>query len=160
MICPACGYEGTFDGPVHAYMSPSAACWERYGNILAREFSDADYFRSHRLLTDAYCGQHSIGEDRRARQSLYIHLSALLLHFEDDLADERIVDFLRAAARSGHEFPHLKMPQASRSVEIDDIYSARNSADHSRAVEVYAKKVLDVWRPHHPVFRELIEEVL
>ena len=83
MICPACGYQGHHDGPAHAYMSPSPACWARYGEVLAREYSDAEYWRSHRLLTDAYCGQHSIGPDRRARQSLYIHLAALMLHFED-----------------------------------------------------------------------------
>ena len=159
MRCPACGYEGEHDGPVHAYMSPSAACWARYGEVLAREFSDPAYFAHHRILTDAYCGQHSISEDRRERQSLYIHLAALMLHYEDGVEVDRIVDFLRRAAKSGHEFPHLAMPEASLSVRIDGIHAAKDAVGHAAAVDVFAKAVLAAWTPHHAAFRGLIKEI-
>ncbi len=157
--CPACGFEGDHDGPRHAYMSPSAACWARYGEVLEREYSDAGYWRSHRLLTDAYCGQHSVGEDRRARQSLWIHLAALMLHFEDKAADTVIVGFLKKAAKSGHGFARLPMPEASLLVRIDAVYAARDAEAHHRAVAEYARAVLDAWAPHHGAFRGLIEEV-
>lgn len=159
MICPACGYEGHHDGPAHAYMSPSPACWARYGQVLAREFSDREYWASHRLLTDAYCGHHSIGEDRRARQSLYIHMAGLMLHFEDEVDGPVIVDFLRRAAKSGHAFPALEMPDASPLVSFDGVHSARSAAEHVDAVAAYASAVFEAWTPHHSVFRALIEEV-
>ncbi len=157
--CPACGFEGTFDGPSHAYMSPSPACWASYGEVLAREYSDAGYWRSHRLLTDAYCGQHSIGEDRRARQSLWIHMAALMLHFEDGAGNETIVDFLRRAAKSRHGFDWLEMPEASLSVRLDEVHAAPDAAAHHAAVAQYARAVFDAWAVHHAAFRGLIEEV-
>lgn len=159
ITCPACGHPGDFDGPHHAYMSPSPACWERYGEVLAREYSDRGYWQSHRLLTDAYCGQHSIGSDRRARQSLWIHLAALILHFEQGAPEQSIVTFLRTAAKSGLDFPAIDMPQESLGVTIDAIYVAEDAAGHAAAVEEYARAVFAAWQPHHHRFRSLIEEV-
>ncbi len=158
-VCPACGYVGEHDGPAHAYMSPSPACWARYGEVLAREYSDAAYWRSHRLLTNAYCGQHSIGEDRRARQSLWIHMAALMLYFEDGAGNEAIVAFLKRAAKSGHGFPRLPMPEASLSVRLDAVHAAADAAAHHGAVADYARAVFDAWAPHHGAFRGLIAEV-
>jgi hypothetical protein len=157
--CPACGHTGPSDGPAHAYMSPSPACWARYGEVLAREYSDRDYWKAHRLLTDAYCGQHSISMDRRARQSLYIHLSALMLHFEDALSESRIVTFLRAAAKSGHDFPYLEMPPANQQVRIDGVYGAADAAQHLVSVTDFARGVFAAWASHHGAFRKLIREV-
>ncbi|NKB26216.1 MAG: hypothetical protein GKR99_01045 [Rhodobacteraceae bacterium] len=157
--CPACGHPGDHDGPAHAYISPSPACWARYGEVLTREYSDRDYWQAHRLLTDAYCGQHSVGEDRRARQSLYIHLAALMLHFEDAVPADRIVAFLRKAAKSGNPFNPLPMPQDSVNVRIDDVHAARDVREHSAAVTDYARAVYDVWAPQHDVFRRLNDEV-
>ncbi|HHI70094.1 MAG TPA: hypothetical protein ENJ91_03760 [Rhodobacteraceae bacterium] len=140
-------------------MSPSPACWASYGEVLAREYSDTGYWRSHRLLTDAYCGQHSIGEDRRARQSLWIHMAALILHFEDGAGNETIVDFLRRAAKSRHGFDWLEMPEASLSVRLDEVHAAPDAAAHHAAVAQYARAVFDAWAVHHAAFRGLIEEV-
>lgn len=157
--CVACGFEGEFEGPVHTYMSPSAACWARYGEVLAREYSDRDYWRSHRVLTDAYCGQHSVGEDRRARQSLHLHLAGLMLHFEDRAEEQAIIGFLRKAA-VGTEFAALEMPEANLGVTIGDVFRAQDAAEHGAAVETYARDVFDAWEVHHPVFRALIERAV
>ena len=156
--CVACGFEGEHSGPVHAYMSFSPACWARYGEILAREFADAQYFEAHRLLVDACCGQHSIGSDRRARQSLHIHLAALMLHFEDHVSKPEIVAFLSNAARI-REFDALEVPPASPLVSMDAIYAAKNAQEHGQAVAEYARRVYEAWEPHYPVFRALIERV-
>lgn len=158
-ICPGCGHPGAADGPVHNYMSASARCWARYGDILAREYSDTDYWRAHRLLTDAYCGHHSVGEDRRARQSLYIHLGALWLHYERRTPEQDIVSFLRRGAKSGHDFPHLEMPAASHAVRIDAIHAASDAAEHGAAVQNYARAVFDAWSPHHAVFANFVAEI-
>ncbi|HHL19997.1 MAG TPA: hypothetical protein ENJ52_00550 [Aliiroseovarius sp.] len=156
--CMGCGFEGEHSGPLHAYMSFSPACWARYGEILAREFSDQDYFTGHRLLVDACCGQHSIGPDRRARQSLNIHLAALMLHFEDHASKSDIVAFLSNAARI-KEFDGLETPPASTQVSMDAIYAATNAREHNEAVAEYAHQVYRAWEPHFPVFRALIERV-
>ncbi len=156
--CIACGFVGAHPGPVHAYMSFSPACWARYGEILAREFEDRQYFEAHRLLVDACCGHHSIGPDRRARQSLHIHMAALMLHFEDRASKPEIVAFLGNAARIG-EFAPLEVPPASPLVSMDAIHAATNAQEHGQAVAEYARQVHEAWEPHHPVFRALIERV-
>lgn len=157
--CPACDVIGEHNGPIHAYMSPSAGCWARYGEILAREFSNAANFASHRRLVDAYCGHHSIGRDRRARQSLHIHMAGLMLHFEDHLPDRKIRDFLSTAAKGAPDFPWLEPPAASSAVSYDTVYAAQDAAEHVAAVQVYAKAVFEAWAPHHASFRSLIETV-
>lgn len=157
-VCAGCGFDAAHDGPVHAYMSFSPACWARYGEVLAREYGDAAYWRGHRLLTDAVCAQHSTGEDRRARQSLHIHLAALMMFFEDDAPEAEIVGFLRSAARN-FEFDALKMPAANHRVSITGIHGAADAAQHISAVKRYARGVFDAWQVHHGVFRALIGKV-
>ena len=156
--CVACGFEGDHDGPAHAYMSFSPACWVRYGEILAREFSSEAYFAAHRLLVDACCGQHSVGQDRRARQSLHIHLAGLMLHFEDGVTKPDIVSFLSEAARI-KDFAPLEMPERNVQVSVAEIYAAKDGVEHCAAVEEYALAVYEAWAPHYPVFRALIERV-
>ena len=158
IICVACGYQGKHEGVTHAYMSFSPACWARYGEILAREFNDEGYFHSHRLLVDACCGQHSVGSDRRARQSLHVHLAALMLRFEDAAGKADIVAFLSKAARK-KDFAALPMPEENRSVSIGEIFAASNAIEHGVAVKKYARDVFDAWKVHHPVFRSLISEM-
>ncbi len=157
--CPACGHVGDHDGPGHAYLSVSPACWARYGEVLAREYSDPAYWRTHRVLTDAYCGQHSIGADRRARQSLWIHMAALSMHFDDRAEDEVIVDFLGRAAKSDHPFPELAMPAENMSVRIDAVHAAPDAPSHRAAAVEYARAVHEVWAPHRAALRSLIAEV-
>ncbi len=59
--CPGCG--GSFDvsdGPTHRYLGASPGCWAVYGEVLAKEYSDAAYYRVHRLTVDAYSAQHPV----------------------------------------------------------------------------------------------------
>ncbi|RVT87317.1 hypothetical protein DXV76_04340 [Rhodobacteraceae bacterium CCMM004] len=159
-MCPACGHVGgPADGPVHAYMTSSPGCWARYGEVLARDYSDAAYRAHHRALTDAWSVQHSISDDRRARQSFYLHLAALVLKVERDAPDAAIVAFLRRAAASGHPFPHVQAPPPCAEARPDAVYDAPGAAAHAAAVDAYARAVLAQWAPHHGAVRALIEEV-
>ncbi len=62
-------FKNTTDNPIpHPYIGAIAECWDVYGDILNKEFSDPAYFKVHRTTVDAYGAQH-IGnhDDRRAR---------------------------------------------------------------------------------------------
>jgi len=156
--CPACGWPGADDGPTHAYLSSSAACWRAYGDIMAREFSDLAYWPSHRLLVDAYAGQHSTLDDRRARQSLYLHISALILHFEDGMPGDNLVAFLKRAAHQD-PYPLRPMPAASLTVCIAAVHAADTPQAHATAVDAYARGVYTAWSPHHATFRDFIQRI-
>lgn len=157
-LCVACGYNAAplVGGAAHVYMGPSPECWALYGEILVRKYSDVDYARAHRLMTDAYCAQHSVGEDRRARKSLHIHLAALMLHFEDGCSQQDVVQFLKSAAGS-EDFPPLAAPAPKGRLTIERIHVASNADEHWAAVQVYGAAAPAARRVHHSVMRALIE---
>ena len=40
-VCPACGSRlPAVEGPTHAYMTSSPACWAAFGEVMAREYAD------------------------------------------------------------------------------------------------------------------------
>lgn len=42
--CDDCGVTlPAVEGPTHAYLGASPACWALYGEVLAREYSDPAY---------------------------------------------------------------------------------------------------------------------
>ena len=99
--CPGCGAAlPPESGPIHAYMLSSPACWARYNRILAAEYSDPGVWAVHRLSVDAFAVQHpGLPTDRRAVQSVAVHLGRLKLQIEDDVteteANARMVRFMR-----------------------------------------------------------------
>ena len=70
--CPSCGAPGAggLDG-----------CLALFGALGAREFSDADYFRMHRLTVDAYCLQHP-EQYMVSTKSAAAHLAAMCWSME------------------------------------------------------------------------------
>jgi Family of unknown function (DUF5946) len=71
--CHGCGWnvEGAYAG-----------CKSRFDEVIARDFSDALYFRVHRLLVDTYCLQHP-HEYCASAKSLAAHLVGLCSILED-----------------------------------------------------------------------------
>lgn len=54
-VCPGCGSRlPAVEGPVHAYMTSSPACWAAFNAVIAREFEDPDLMPIHRLTVDAW----------------------------------------------------------------------------------------------------------
>jgi len=53
-VCPGCGSRlPAVEGPVHAYMTSSPACWAAFNAVIAREFGNPDLMPIHRLTVDA-----------------------------------------------------------------------------------------------------------
>ena len=77
--CPGCGLVASAEqGATHAYMISSAACWRHYSAILGREYSTPALMPTHFLTVDAFAVQHPGDRgDRRARQSVWLHLAGL-----------------------------------------------------------------------------------
>jgi hypothetical protein len=67
------------DGPVHRYMESSPGCWAAFGEVLAREYSDFNYARMHRLTVDSYAVQHPGQPSPQSIQSVALHLISLSL---------------------------------------------------------------------------------
>ena len=89
--CPGCGLVlAEQEGPTHPYMHCSAACWQVYGRVLAREYGNPDLLVTHRLTVDAYAVQHPGGADRKSIQSVGLHLARLHLTLDRQLRPEQV----------------------------------------------------------------------
>jgi len=139
--CPGCGAR--FDGPTHAYMTSSPACWSAYNEILGREFQDTAYFSIHHLSVDAYAVQHP-GDpaDRRAVQSVNIHLASLYVVFELNRDFPATRHALKMLANDfNDEFRPLK-PPVVYDMTVKDIPAAQTAEEHGRLVRQWAEAVL------------------
>lgn len=159
--CPGCGVvlpETT--GPTHAYIGASPACWEQYGAVLAREYSQVVPWEAHPTTVDAYAAQHPGVESRRATQSVAVHLMALCLAFErQGTREQRLWLLGQAAAQPPGTLRWLERPGDLGAVTVLDVLE-RDPDDHLEAVTSWARSVYDAWEPHHRTVRAWLDEVL
>lgn len=152
--CFACGGEyPDIDGPTHRYMKSSPGCWAVYGEILAREYSDVNYFSVHRLTVDAYAVQHPGGDDRQSIQSVGVHLVRLCLFLEHGLTPESANDAMLDAAKDKHTFYKLEPPANMGKITAADVARAKNIVEHKALVHKWAEEAWQAWSQHHDVIR-------
>jgi hypothetical protein len=158
--CPGCGLVlPEADAPTHAYIGSSAACWALFGRLLEREFGDATLFRAHHLTVDAYAAQHPGVVERRAIQSVAVHLMALCLHVEEGV-DPSKSPGLRKRMADGHEFRWLDPPRLDGVMTVADVLRARAGVEHCEYAEAWARSVWQAWSCYHHVVREWVARAL
>jgi hypothetical protein len=75
--CPGCGaWVPDLDGPTHEYMLSAPGCWALFNEVAVQQYEIAS-FDLRRLAVDAYAVQHPGTADRRAVQSVAVHLISL-----------------------------------------------------------------------------------
>ncbi len=110
-------------------MLSSSACWARYGEVLAREFGDPAYSALHQLTVDAYAVQHPGVAERRAIQSVGLHLMILCLILEDG-ADPREDPKLHRRMVRRPSFEWLDPPLTQGRMTVADVLPVRNPSEH------------------------------
>jgi len=161
LACPGCGGKfDPIDGPAHAYITSSPACWNAYNEILAREYQNPAYFSVHRLSVDAYAVQHP-GDpaDRRAVQSVNVHLASLyvILELKRDFAASQYA-MKTLATGFKNEFRPLN-PPAAYDMTVKDVLKATSAAEHCALVRQWADAVWRAWSDHHKVARAWAERI-
>ncbi len=155
--CPDCGAGyAAIDGPTHAYLGGSPACWAAFNEVLAREFQDVRYFASHRLTVDAYTVQHPGDQsDRRAAQSVNIHLTALYLVLEEGRTFAHASKTLGILAKTYKQaFEPLAPPAPDLyRLTVKDVLHAKTAEAHADIVRQWAQDVWRAWADHHDVAR-------
>jgi hypothetical protein len=157
VVCPGCGLTlPASDGPTHAYIGASAACWALYGELLAREYEDAELFARHQLTVDTYAVQHPGVEERRSAQSVGLHLMTLCLVLERgaDPADGPLLH-RRLVKRPAWEW--LEPPQPNGAMTVADVLTAMSAEDHRRLVGDWATDVWATWHVHHELVRMWVD---
>jgi len=161
MNCPDCKALVTnISGPTHAYLGASAGCWKIYGDILAKEYSDPDHMKVHRLTVDAYAVQHPGIPAPRAIQSVNVHLLALFLILE------KKCDFKSATYAMGRlieknkgKFIWLAPPKSLGKITVIDVVKAANATEHQKSVKDWAASAWLAWQYHHEKIRLLARQL-
>ncbi len=152
-VCPGCGSRlAAVEGPTHAYMTSSPACWAAFNTVMAREYSDPRLMAVHRLSVDAWAVQHPGDGSRRAIQSVGLHLARLMVQIEQALEGEAAnATMLRFAARKA-SLPELP-PRDGYSVTVADVAEAVEPDAHRIAVRRWATATWADWSDHHDFIR-------
>jgi hypothetical protein len=154
-VCPGCGVVLSWrDGPKHAYLGASAACWELYQHLARPSSAQPDATRVRRLVQDAYAAQHPGVQQRRSVQSVAVHLMDLCLLLERDGEIRRLVPVLgRMPARRTLDLHWLEPPAARGSMTVADALHGNAGDLRAAHVEAWAREVWAAWEPHHATVR-------
>lgn len=148
------------EGPTHAYLGASAACWALYGDVLEREYRDPEYNAYHRPAVDTYAVQHPGAPERRTIHSLCFHLLRLCLAVERGLDPRESAGIASQLFVVAGDFRWLEPPRPNGRVTVAEVLVARDAAAHARAVEAWAADVWAAWAEHHETVREWLDRRL
>jgi CTP:molybdopterin cytidylyltransferase MocA len=159
--CPGCGMHYLpVDAPTtHPYIGASAACWARFSELLAREYSDVAYGRLHRHSVDVYSVQHPGRDERRERQSVAVHLIGLCHWLEHGLEAAQLTPITQRLASEDRAWPWLE-PPTTFPVTVPDVLRARDGLEHGRLVRRWAETTWDAWGAHRDLVRGWASEAL
>lgn len=142
--CDECGW---------AQAGGRSGCRERFDQFLARDFSDALYFRSHRLFVDAYALQHP-DQFCRSAKSLAAHLAGLAAIVETGASSAVGTDKLQRWLNGRSSLIKPALPDPRGATTIGDLPADAAPADWADAVRGWAETVWQAYAELHPVARE------
>jgi Family of unknown function (DUF5946) len=131
-------------------------CRARFEAFLARDFSDARYFQSHRLLVDAYCLQHP-EQFCASAKSLAAHLAGLGWIVEQGAATAVGPEALRRWLSGTPRLDKPPLPERRGATTIGDLPAEAPPAEWGEAVRGWAECIWSAYEPLHPVARRWIE---
>jgi len=154
IACIGCGgLVPRVDGPTHRYLESSPGCWQVYGDLLAREYSDPSFGGLHRLTVDSYAVQHPGRPSAQTIQSVCLHLISLHLVLERGLATSYATRVMGAAGRMKERFVWLAPPASRGAVTVAEVCGAATPAQHEARVRAWASAAWLAWTAHHAVVR-------
>lgn len=158
-LCPGCGADlPPLDGPTHAYMTSSPACWATFGAIIAAEYAMPALLPVHRLSVDAYAVQHpGDPSDRRAVQSVGLHLARLYRQLEYPAPPMETNEVMKGFAARKETIAHLA-PPPKFSMTAADVAPFAGAAQHGEMTVRWARAAWNDWRAHHAAIRRWADD--
>lgn len=160
--CPGCGaLVPDIRGPTHRYVPSAPGCWRVFGELQAEESLRFGYPSAHRLVVDAYMAQHpGDGQDRRDRQSVFVHLVALCALLENSMRPDFVTRLLGTVVRTHTNFPVLTRSMGPGVLTVADMVGTSDLDDYSRRARAWAMAVWDAWSGEHEVIREALAQAV
>lgn len=143
-------------GPTHAYMRATPACWRMYGKLTVqlREHDGAQALLfSH---VDCFAAQHVEGADAdlRQRRSVAVHLVALSLHLEHGMTGPALsrarqrASALVLPAFALDDWPLLQPPADLGQLSVADL-SGAPAHELPALAQAWPAEVWSSWHEHH-----------
>lgn len=157
--CPGCGaLLAEIDGPTHAYMTSSPACYALFTQILAHEYSDPDLLITHRLSVDTYAVQHPGAQtSRREIQSVGLHLARLSLQLMHTLAPKETNDVMLGLSKHKTTLVALP-PPAQFSITVADVAPLAGTNQHSATVRKWAESTWNDYASSHRYINDWVAQ--
>lgn len=133
------------DGATHPYVGASSACWTQFGEINWSLPPTA----FGRLVVDAYMVQHPGVPERRAMQSVGLHLTGLCLVLEHGLSPGALSTTLQRILESPPEWRWLEPPEPNGELTVFDVAGALGTEDAPDVIERYVRSIWAAWAEHH-----------
>jgi hypothetical protein len=155
VLCFSCGaMVPNIEGPIHKYMLSTPGCWKLYGEILAKEYTQLNYDPdSHRITVDAYAVTHpGVKDERRAVQSVNIHLIRMHYQFEKNCKGEKLLQIIKNAAENTElhqSFTWLEPPSFINAPNITSVLFANNIKEHKERVYTWGTSIWTLWKNIH-----------
>lgn len=159
IACYGCGaLVENKPGVPHKYIGAPRGCWDVYGEILAKEYSEYGYPQpTHRLTVDTYAVQHPGKPSPQSINSVNIHLISLCLVLAKGYTGEKATKAIQFLAKTRQEFQWLIPPEKSAEITVVDVVKAKSLEEHNDLVKRWASSVWNSWEEHHPTIENLIE---
>jgi hypothetical protein len=138
-------------------MEASPACWNRYEELLAAQYSDPTRMAFHQLVVDAYAVQHPDGGDPRAVRSVAIHLMTLCLCLERGV-DPALGTNLHRQIVSAPVFHQLAPPTDRGRLTVVDMPATGPAAVARDAAYAWSSSAWAAWSAHHETVRRWLVE--
>ncbi|MCE7010676.1 DUF5946 family protein [Kibdelosporangium philippinense] len=159
--CPGCGLVLPDTGRTPpAERGASAACFERYGELLARSYGIAAYRPVHQIVVDACIAQHPGGTSRRETQAIALCLMTLGLFVEDGADPRDGAELHKKMVANRPEFHPLAPPPLTGLMTVEDVLTASDAAEHAKLVWAWGTETWQAWAPHHATIRAWNKQAL
>lgn len=159
--CPGCGLaREEEDGPTHAYVGASAACWAIFATWSGGAGQAPAVVGLRQLVLDAYMVQHPGVPDPRAIRSVGTHLMSLCLRLERGVRPEDAPRMIQRFLARPPAFRWLDPPVPNGDRTIGDVEEAAAGPDGAHVAEAFGRSVWDAWAPHHPTVRGWLDASL
>lgn len=160
-ICESCGAETSLSttGLTHAYLGASSGCWARYGEVLAREYSDSHYFVVHPLTVDAYAVQHPGTENLKTINSINLHLASLYSYYHNYMELHELLRLKSHLSKHKHQFQWLHPSEDSGDMTINNIWATNTAEQHCKSVVQWGEIVFECWSEHHSYIKDICQAI-
>ncbi len=152
--CLGCGaLVPDIEGPTHEYMLSAPGCWALFNQVAVKQYEIAS-FDLRRMTVDAYAVQHPGTTDRRAIQSVAVHLISLYFVLERGLPPTAATDKMRHALTDKSRFTWLKPPQSMGEITVVGVVNLTDPTEHEALVKRWARSAWEAWSAHHDQIRK------